>query len=91
MILTALSAIDKFSVSKDELRGYEGEASSVYFSVFDDMILQQKSEFYFDTRGKRPPLDKVNALLSFAYSMMSNMWLRLYLCWAGSVFGIYAH
>lgn len=40
MILTALSAIEKFYVSKDELRGYEGEASSVYFSVFDDMILQ---------------------------------------------------
>lgn len=61
------------SASKDELRGYEGEAASVYFSVFDDMILQQKSEFFFDTRSKRPPLDRVNALLSFAYSMMSNM------------------
>ncbi len=63
----------KNAVSKDELRGIEGEAASIYFSVFDDMILQQKSEFVFDTRNKRPPLDKVNALLSFSYSLMESM------------------
>ena len=57
----------------DELRGIEGEAASVYFSVFDDMILQQKDNFYFKSRNKRPPLDNVNALLSFAYSFMTNM------------------
>ncbi len=57
----------------DELRGIEGEAASVYFSVFDDMILQQKEEFTFSGRSKRPPLDKVNALLSFAYSMATSM------------------
>lgn len=59
--------------SKDELRGFEGESASVYFSVFNDMILQQKSDFIFKTRNKRPPLDRVNALLSFAYSMMTGM------------------
>ncbi len=57
----------------DRLRGLEGEAASVYFSVFDDMILQQKSEFYFHNRSKRPPLDYVNALLSFAYSLETSM------------------
>lgn len=57
----------------DELRGIEGEAASVYFSVFDDMILQQKSDFEFHGRSKRPPLDNVNALLSFAYSLMTGM------------------
>lgn len=57
----------------DVLRGIEGEAASVYFSVFDDMILQQKDDFRFDTRNKRPPLDNVNALLSFAYSMATGM------------------
>lgn len=57
----------------DTLRGMEGEAASVYFSVFDDMILQQKEDFYFHGRNKRPPLDNVNALLSFAYSLMTNM------------------
>lgn len=57
----------------DMLRGIEGEAASVYFSVFNDMILQQKDDFKFDTRNKRPPLDNVNALLSFAYSMATGM------------------
>ncbi len=55
------------------LRGIEGEAASVYFSVFNQMILQQKSEFIFEGRSKRPPLDKVNALLSFAYSLCTSM------------------
>lgn len=59
--------------SLDTLRGYEGEAASVYFSVFDDLILQQKENFFFKNRNKRPPLDNVNALLSFCYTMLANM------------------
>jgi CRISPR-associated protein Cas1 len=57
----------------DVLRGIEGEAASLYFSVFDDLILQQKENFYFRGRNKRPPLDNVNALLSFVYSLLSGM------------------
>ncbi len=57
----------------DELRGIEGESASVYFSLFDDMILQQKDDFYFKNRNKRPPLDNVNAMLSFAYSLCTGM------------------
>lgn len=60
-------------LSKDELRGIEGEAASVYFGIFDEMILQQKNDFVFTTRSKRPPLDRVNALLSFSYTMMTSM------------------
>ncbi len=56
-----------------QLLGLEGEAASVYFSALDDMILQQKDVFYFHGRNKRPPLDKVNAMLSFAYSLLANM------------------
>ena len=59
--------------SADELLGLEGEAASVYFSVFDDLILQQKTEFYFHGRNKRPPLDNVNAMLSFGYSLLAGM------------------
>ncbi|MEG2751500.1 MAG: type I-C CRISPR-associated endonuclease Cas1c [Anaerorhabdus sp.] len=59
--------------SLDELRGYEGEAASVYFSVFNELILQQKKHFIFEGRNRRPPLDKVNALLSFTYTLLSNM------------------
>lgn len=61
------------AVDMDTLRGIEGEAASVYFSVFDDMILQQKDDFYFRNRNKRPPLDNVNALLSFTYSLTTGM------------------
>lgn len=59
--------------SVDSLRGQEGEAASRYFSVFGEMILQQKEEFYFHGRSKRPPLDAVNAMLSFSYTLLANM------------------
>lgn len=56
----------------DQLRGFEGEAASQYFSVFDDLILQQKNEFFFNVRNKRPPLDNVNAMLSFVYTLLAH-------------------
>lgn len=59
--------------SADELRGIEGEAAQAYFSVFDDMILQQKDDFVFNIRNRRPPTDKVNALLSFSYTLATGM------------------
>ncbi|CAG9623045.1 type I-C CRISPR-associated endonuclease Cas1c [Sutcliffiella rhizosphaerae] len=54
------------------LRGWEGHAATCYNRVFDDLILQQKDQFYFKSRSRRPPLDKVNALLSFAYTLLAN-------------------
>lgn len=57
----------------EELRGVEGEAASRYFSVFDDLILQQKDNFYFNGRNKRPPIDNVNAMLSFSYTLLNSM------------------
>lgn len=56
----------------DSLRGQEGAAATVYFDVFDAMILNPKEEFRFQNRNRRPPLDRVNALLSFAYSLLAN-------------------
>lgn len=58
--------------NKDSIRGYEGEAASIYFGVFDELILQQKKDFSFSGRSKRPPMDKVNALLSFVYTLLTN-------------------
>ncbi len=58
--------------SKEQLRGYEGEAASIYFGVLDELILQQKKDFYFHGRSKRPPMDNVNALLSFVYTLLTN-------------------
>lgn len=63
-----LMTIDDLEV----LRGVEGNAASAYFSLMDDMILQQKKDFFFKGRNRRPPLDNVNALLSFAYSLLSS-------------------
>lgn len=54
------------------LRGYEGQAAIVYNKVFDQMILQQKEDFFFKGRNRRPPLDNVNAMLSFAYTLLAN-------------------
>lgn len=56
----------------DSLRGLEGEASARYFHVFDEMVLNQKADFLFDGRNRRPPTDNMNALLSFAYVLLSN-------------------
>ena len=50
----------------------EGEASSLYFSVFDQLIIAQKEDFRFNGRNRRPPKDKVNALLSFAYTLLAH-------------------
>ena len=54
-----------------QLRGYEGEAASVYFGVFNELILQQKKDFNFSGRNKRPPMDNVNAMLSFVYTLLT--------------------
>lgn len=56
----------------DALRGIEGDAAVDYFSVFDDMILNQKEAFAFNGRNRRPPLDNVNAMLSFLYTLLAN-------------------
>jgi CRISPR-associated protein Cas1 len=62
----------------DSLRGMEGEAASVYFSAFDEMILNEKEHFYFKERNRRPPLDRVNAMLSLCICFLpTNALLRL--------------
>ncbi len=58
--------------SLDSLRGHEGESASVYFGCFDHLIIAQKESFVFSRRNKRPPLDIVNALLSFVYMLLVN-------------------
>lgn len=56
----------------DSLRGIEGESAQRYFDFFDDLVLQQKQEFAFKGRSRRPPLDRINALLSFVYSLLAS-------------------
>ena len=59
-------------ISLESLRGGEGTGAKAYFDVFDEMILQNKADFFFRERSRRPPLDNVNAMLSFAYSLLGN-------------------
>ncbi|HHU06706.1 MAG TPA: type I-C CRISPR-associated endonuclease Cas1 [Clostridiales bacterium] len=56
----------------DSLRGLEGVGASIYYGVIDNMILNNKEVFYFRERSRRPPLDPMNALLSFAYSLLAH-------------------
>lgn len=56
----------------DQVRGIEGELAARYFSVFGQMILNQKEAFAFRGRSRRPPMDNLNAMLSFAYSILAN-------------------
>ena len=65
----ALKRIETIS-NLDELRGVEGETARSYFSVFDHLITSQKNDFFFKGRNRRPPLDNVNCLLSFLYTLL---------------------
>ena len=67
-IAAAAAAGDDVAV----LRGMEGEAAQLYFGVFDAMIRSDKADFAFHGRSRRPPLDRINALLSFLYAMLGH-------------------
>ena len=56
----------------DEMRGIEGITARLYFDLFDSLIVQQKEDFRFVDRNRRPPKDRINALLSFAYMLLMN-------------------
>jgi CRISPR-associated protein Cas1 len=75
---SASAAIDRIidripnAASADEVRGFEGQAAAEYFRVFNHLIIDQKNDFIFTDRNRRPPLDEVNALLSFIYTLLSH-------------------
>ena len=58
--------------STSDLMAFEGSAAKIYFRVFDQLILQQKNDFFFKERSRRPPLDNMNSLLSFLYTLLTN-------------------
>lgn len=58
--------------SLDLIRGLEGDAAHIYFNVFDQLIVGQKNAFRFDERNRRPPMDNVNCLLSFVYTLVMH-------------------
>lgn len=68
--LDAQRAFDASSAGT--LRGIEGEAAACYFAVFDDLVLRDGPEFRFTGRNRRPPLDRINAMLSFGYALLTS-------------------
>jgi len=60
------------AVSLDVLRGVEGDAANQYFEIFNQMIIHQKEHFNMNGRNRRPPRDPINAMLSFAYTLLAN-------------------
>lgn len=68
--LAKISGSLKEATTIDSVRGHEGDAARAYFNVFDELILSNKEEFFFHQRSRRPPLDNMNALLSFIYALV---------------------
>lgn len=56
----------------NSIRGLEGQAAYLYFTAFDQLILSQKEDFSMTERNRRPPLDRINALLSFLYTLLTH-------------------
>jgi len=54
------------------IRGIEGDAARVYFDVFNECITSLDPLFHFNGRNRRPPLDRVNCLLSFLYTLLTH-------------------
>lgn len=67
-VLPALRAAE----SLETVRGLEGKAAAAYFSVLDELVLQHADTFRFDGRNRRPPMDPMNAALSFVYTLLAH-------------------
>lgn len=67
-----LRRVQLSDTTADALRGSEGEAAALYFSVFDRLIRSPDAEFRWTGRSRRPPLDPTNALLSFLYTLLTH-------------------
>ncbi|MBN2793691.1 MAG: type I-C CRISPR-associated endonuclease Cas1 [Desulfuromonadales bacterium] len=67
-------AIERLEPSSDIdfMRGLEGESARVYFDCFDRMMTQNRDAFRMNGRNRRPPKDRINALLSFLYVLLLN-------------------
>ena len=71
-LLQIMKRVESGDQNADSLRGAEGEAGSLYFSVFDYLIRSPDEAFRWQGRSRRPPLDPINALLSFLYTLLTH-------------------
>lgn len=56
----------------ERLRGLEGEAGAVYFGSFNELVVAQRDAFSVASRNRRPPMDPMNALLSYLYTLLAH-------------------
>lgn len=71
LLIENLQSIDECT-NADSLRGIEGNCAKFYFRALDELILKQKDDFFITDRNRRPPLDNMNALLSFLYTLLAH-------------------
>ena len=71
LLIDNLKNIDS-CFNSDSLRGIEGNCAKFYFGVLDELILKQKDNFFISHRNRRPPLDNMNSLLSFLYTLLAH-------------------
>jgi len=73
-LLRLNSCADQLQVNRslDVVRGIEGDAANAYFCAFDQCITTPAAAFRFEGRNRRPPLDRINCLLSFIYMLLMH-------------------
>lgn len=71
LLIENLQRIDE-CINLDILRGIEGNCAKFYFNALDELILRQKDDFFISQRNRRPPLDNMNSLLSFFYTLLAH-------------------
>ena len=71
-ILDVLRRVRDSPPDAERLRGLEGEAAAVYFGAFNDLIVSDRETFSITSRNRRPPMDPMNALLSYLYTLLAH-------------------
>ncbi len=87
----ALNPQSAFRNRMDSIRGYEGQGASLYFEVFDLHLKQQREDFAFDKRSRRPPLNAINCLLSYLYALVRHDCIAALTCTGLDPFVGYLH
>ena len=71
-IVDVLRRVKDSAPDAERLRGLEGEAGAVYFGCFNELLVAQRESFSIESRNRRPPLDPMNALLSYLYTLLAH-------------------
>ena len=70
--LDVLRRVKDSSPDAERIRGLEGEAAAAYFECFNELLVTQRDDFSIASRNRRPPMDPMNALLSYLYTLLAH-------------------